>query len=219
MNIPSAFSSPDFSSAQTGGRPAAHFARLYAESADPWHAVDSWYEQRKRAILLALLPKPHFSHICEPGCGNGELTLELARRCERLTASDFCDQAVQIAREKSAALAHVEILQQSVPEQWWSGAVEHPQFDLIVLSEFCYYLTADQTALLAAKLMDSLSPQGYLLACHWKRPFDDRLQETDAIHAALGQAPDLRQEARYEDADFVLDLWMRAPLPAAARPS
>ena len=33
-----------------------YFDRMYSESADPWQLGGRWYEQRKYAITLALLP-------------------------------------------------------------------------------------------------------------------------------------------------------------------
>ena len=56
---------------------------LYRQDADPWRVRQRWYEERKRALLLASLPQRRYRHAYEPGCGNGELTAELARRCER----------------------------------------------------------------------------------------------------------------------------------------
>ena len=38
--------------------PDAYFDRMYAASADPWQLQERWYEQRKFAITLALLPHP-----------------------------------------------------------------------------------------------------------------------------------------------------------------
>ena len=40
----------------TARLPDAYFDRIYAESADPWQLQSRWYERRKYAITLALLP-------------------------------------------------------------------------------------------------------------------------------------------------------------------
>jgi len=186
---------------------AEHFRSLYASSADPWHTADSWYERRKLSILLAILPKPHFSSVYEPGCGNGALTVALAERCERLLASDFCDEAVRLTLERVSAHRHVEIARESLPEQWPAGG--KPAFELIVLSELCYYLDDEQLRTTVSLSVDSLLPAGHLLACHWKRPFDDRQQDTAAIHALFATHGELHGYAHYEDEEFRLDLWQK----------
>lgn len=186
---------------------AAHFRALYDDSADPWHTADSWYEQRKLSILLAILPKARFSSAYEPGCGNGALTLALAARCDRLVASDFCDEAVRLTLARLKGIQHVQVTRQSLPEQWPAG--EERSFDLIVLSELCYYLDDKQLRATVSLSVDSLLPAGHLLACHWKRPFDDRQQETAGIHGLFEAHDELRACAHYEDEEFRLDVWQK----------
>ena len=52
----------------------AYFDRMYSESVDPWQLQSRWYEQRKYAITLALLPYARYRHAFEPGCSIGVLT-------------------------------------------------------------------------------------------------------------------------------------------------
>jgi hypothetical protein len=40
----------------TTSAPISRFRELYADGRDPWD-TGSWYEQRKRAAVLALLPR------------------------------------------------------------------------------------------------------------------------------------------------------------------
>jgi LmbE family N-acetylglucosaminyl deacetylase len=77
-----------FRIARTASAPAARFAELYADGADPWRA-GSWYERRKRAVVLASLPRERYRRAFEPGCGTGELTRELAARCDAVLASGW----------------------------------------------------------------------------------------------------------------------------------
>jgi LmbE family N-acetylglucosaminyl deacetylase len=82
--------------------PVALFDALYAGAADPWGLAGRWYEQRKRAVLLAGLPRPRFRRAFEPGCATGLITAELAKRCERVLAWDVATSAVeQTARATS----------------------------------------------------------------------------------------------------------------------
>lgn len=184
-----------------------HFDRLYAASDDPWNTRDRWYEQRKRAIVEAMLPHRQCKAIFEPGCGSGELTLQLALRCQRLVASDFCEEAVRITQEKTAHLPHVQVQRQSLPEQWPQPAHDGAHFDLIVFSELCYYFDAADMAAMAALAVASLMPQGHVLACHWKKDFNDRLLDTHAIHQCIDAHARLQRHACYEDEDVLIDLW------------
>ena len=53
---------------------AEYFDHLYADSSDPWQISSGWYEDRKRAVMAAVLPRRHYRLAFEPGCGNGVLT-------------------------------------------------------------------------------------------------------------------------------------------------
>ncbi len=65
----------------TARLPDAYFDRMYAGTEDPWQLSTRWYEQRKYAITLGLLPQRHYRHGFEPGCSIGTLTALLAQRC------------------------------------------------------------------------------------------------------------------------------------------
>ena len=60
--------------------------RLHGDDADPWGAESRWYEQRKRSLLLAALPRPRFGRALEVGCSTGVLTEALLDRAETLVA-------------------------------------------------------------------------------------------------------------------------------------
>ena len=113
----------------------AFFDQLYADNSDPWAFRERWYEQRKRAVTLASLPRQHYPAIFEIGCANGELSAGLAQRTGALLACDAAARAVDLARQRLSHCAHVQVHQSRVPEQW----PEH-RFDLIVISEVAYYL-------------------------------------------------------------------------------
>ena len=192
----------------------AAFEHMYLGAADPYGLRTRWYEARKRAILLASLPRASYASAFEPGCGIGVLTRALALRCGRVLASDFSAQAVAVAREGLRELSNVEVVQQALPGEWprsTAGA-----FDLIVLSELGYFLDAGDMASLAKHCGHSLSRDGTLVACHWLPGFDARRLPTPAVHEML-DAPGLRRVAHYEDADFQLVVWERAAVSVAQR--
>ena len=71
-----------------------YFDAMYGASDDPYAVRTRWYEERKRAVLMASLPRRRYLNAFEPGCGAAELTLQLAERCDSLLASDFSEAAV-----------------------------------------------------------------------------------------------------------------------------
>ena len=120
------------------------FDALFRESDDPWRFKTRWYEARKRALTMACLPAARYTHGFEPGCANGELSAELAQRCDRLLASDISRRAVELARERLADVAHATVVQAQLPRDWPDAS-----FDLIVISELGYFLAASDLDALA----------------------------------------------------------------------
>jgi SAM-dependent methyltransferase len=183
---------------------ATYFDELYKSSDDPWHLREGWYEHRKRSLTLALLPRPRYRNAFEPGCANGELTAALASRCDALLAADLHETAVRLARERVAGLPQVSVEQRRVPQQW---PTEAGPFELIVISELAYYLDAADLETLAARIVASLTPDGTLLACHWRRPFAEALASADAAHALFDARCGLSRLAHHDEADLLIDVW------------
>lgn len=181
-----------------------YFDRLYKRSDDPWKLREGWYEQRKRSLTLALLPRPRYRNAFEPGCANGELTAELALRCDTLLAADLNERAVHLARERVAHAPHVRVEQRRLPAHWPGEA---GPFDLIVVSEFAYYLDANSLTVLAERIAGALTVDGTLLACHWRRPFDEALESADAAHALFDKRCGLTRLAHHDEADLLIDVW------------
>ncbi|KJZ51371.1 SAM-dependent methyltransferase [Pseudomonas marginalis] len=179
-----------------------YFDQLFAENDDPWAFRQRWYERRKRAMTLAMLMRPRYASVFEPGCANGELSFELAARCDRLLCCDTASAAVALARSRLLGFPHAEVQQSRLPEQWPTG-----RFELIVLSELCYYLDAEDLCRLIDRARASLTADGQLLACHWRPPIAGCPQTAEEVHALLQQRLAMPQVASYHEHDFLLDLW------------
>lgn len=185
-----------------------YFDQMYDGDGDPWQVKQRWYEQRKRAIVLASLPQQHYRNAYEPGCGNGELTALLAPRCEQLLAADLSDKAIDLTRARlleAGVAGHVTVQRHALPQDWPRKSEQ--QFDLILISEIAYYLTPEALAQLVDHSVASLAPGGTLLCCHWRPPFKERLQSTVRVHAAFHAAPGLQRMLRHEEDDFLLEVW------------
>jgi len=190
----------------------AYFDALYRASDDPYAVRSRWYEQRKRAVLLAALPAARYASAYEPGCGAAELTVELAARCDRVLASDFSAPALAAARRRTAHLPNVRVEAHALPRDWPRRAA----FDLIVLSEIGYFLDAAAMCQVARCCADSLVPRGTLVACDWRADFRERALPTEAVHAALA-ALGLAPLVRHAEDDFLLQVWSRDARSVAQR--
>ncbi|KIG11266.1 NodS family protein [Burkholderia sp. MR1] len=192
--------------------PRAYFDDLYRNNDDPWRYRTSEYERRKRELLLASLPRERYASGFEPACSNGELSALLARQCARLRICDISQRAVAQARERLANARGVTIDARAVPDEWPAGEV-----DLIVISELAYYLSPAATTTLAERAWASLAVDGAIVACHWRHPFDGKLQSAEDVHAIFHSAFDAMRVVRHEEADFLLDVWSKDGRSVAQR--
>lgn len=186
----------------------AYFDRLYAGTDDPWGLAERLYEQRKRAITLASLPRDRFARAFEPGCATGLFTVELARRCGDVVAWDSADRAVELTRQRlGAAELDAQVDTGVVPEQWPAGT-----FDLLFFSEVGYFVA--DLDFLTRRIDACLAPDGVVLACHWRHPGVENPHTTDAVHAAIGAGLALLVDHREDD--FLLQVWSRSGQSVAA---
>ena len=190
----------------------AYFEAMFAGNDDPWSFRSRWYETRKRAMTLASLPRARYRHAYEPGCANGELSADLAARCDRLLISDGTPRAVSIARERVSSMANVEVVQAWVPDDW-----PHQRFDLVVISELGYFLTPEALDELTGQVRGSLQPGGTVVACHWRRPIEGCALKGDEVQVRIGERLGLTSLTRVVDTDFLLEVWCEDDQSVAQR--
>ena len=188
-----------------------HFDELYQNSPDPYCFSTRWYERRKYAVSLAMLPWARYRSGFEPGCSIGELTALLAPRCAALLSCDGAAAAVATAKARTAEFPQVSVEQRTVPGQWPEGAGAGAPFDLIVLSELLYYLSDEDLARTLDLAVGTLAPGGTLLAVHWRRPVTFHPQTGDEAHAAIAARPELTLLADHREPDFLAQAYLRAP--------
>lgn len=182
----------------------SYFDELFQASDDPWAFKQRWYERRKRALTLAALPREHYSAIFEPGCANGELSADLATRCDSLLACDTCVPAVELARQRLSSFDHARVIQARLPQQW-----PDERFDLIVLSELGYYLDEADLNQWIDRALASLTADGQLLACHWRPAIEGCPLDAERVHAILQDRLNMPRLFNHQEPDFLLDIWCR----------
>ena len=188
--------------------PEDYFTRMYAENPDPWGFADRWYEHRKRALTMGMLPRSRFHRAFEPGCSIGALTELLAPRCDHLLATDIVDSALAAARKRLAEHPGVSFTRWALADAW-----HDEDFDLIVLSEVCYYLAPDALRAVLDDALAHLTHDGVLLAAHWRHPVEGYLMTGDQVHSQFAQHPGFARTARYEDPDVVIETFTPASAP------
>jgi predicted TPR repeat methyltransferase len=157
--------------------PAAYFDAIYAAHADPWNFAASDYEAAKYAATLAALPQPHYHQAFEIGCSIGVLTQRLAARCDQLLAVDVAQQALQRAQQRCSALPQVRFERMQLPHE-----LPQQSFDLIVLSEVGYYLSAGDLSVLKSALYARLNHGADLILVHWTPYVEDYPLTGDEVH-------------------------------------
>jgi len=185
---------------------------MYEGAADPWQLQNRWYEQRKFAITMALLPHPRYRHAFEPGCSVGVLTGLLATRCDHVTATDVAPAAIDAARERLTD-ASVTLMQRSLDEPWPAT-----DFDLIVLSEVGYYLQASTLRGMLDREVPRLENPATVVAAHWRHSVEDYPMTGDQTNGVIAATPGLHRIGGYRDEDVAIEVFDTAtPTSVAAR--
>lgn len=188
---------------------AAHeeiFERLHTREIDPWRVRSSDYERCKRELTMSMLPVTRFARAYEPGCSVGELSAALAVRCDALISQDLSRTAVQAARVRLASWSHVDVRQGALPGDWPEG-----DFDLVVLSEVGYFLSATELGEVLRRTRMTLRPNGYVVLCHWARAIDGWELDGQAVHALAAELLDLPVQGRHVDAELLLEVFGPCP--------
>ncbi len=188
------------------------FDDFYAGKTDPWGFETRWYEQRKRALTMASLPRERFANALELGCSIGVLSAELAPRCDALLATEIAPQPLEIARQRLAQFPHVSLRQVATAEEWPEG-----MFDLIVLSEVGYYFDVDALDRVLSRAAASLTLGGVLVACHWRHEVKDYPLSGDEVHERLNALGSLERLVHHVEEDFLLEVFSPRPARSVAR--
>jgi len=104
---------------------------------------------------------------------------------------------------------NVEVFKAWVPDDW-----PDRQFDLVVLSEFLFYVTPKALDRIVEKVVDTLASDGVVLACHWRLPIKDCVLNGDSVHARLAELLPLPNVCSVLQPECLLDVWTKAPTAA-----
>jgi trans-aconitate methyltransferase len=185
-----------------------YFTGLYLAKDDPWDTATKWHDQRKYAVTVASLPRERYRRCYEPGCSVGLLTRLLAARCDEILAVDCVPEAVRTAAENLKDLPHVRVEEAILPAELPDGV-----FDLIVVGDLLYYLSAADLSVLLDGLAARLEPGGEIVAVHFRDRQGDNYDGFN-VHGALAARAGLVSVVRHEDEWFVLDVLRLGATPS-----
>lgn len=191
--------------------PDSYFDEVYAASADPWRMAERWYEHRKYAITMAMLPDARYRHAFEPGCSIGMLTQRLVERCDRVTSYDVAQAALDNTRERIGERPNLTLTRSSLDAQWPGADV-----DLVVISEVAYYLSGDTLRRVLDRECSRLAAGATMIAAHWRHAVDDYPLSGDEANALIEETAEWTVTARYRDDDVVIDVLRKGATESVA---
>lgn len=185
---------------------AQELDRMYDQGDDPWSFAGSFYEERRRALVLALFGCRRYGRALEIGCADGRLTEALVERCDAVVALDTSPRAVAAAVDRAPqATVHQGMAPADLPPG---------PFDLVLLSEVGYFLTPLELLATLRRCEAALAPGGELVLCHWQHSTTDVPLDGVLVHEQASSAIRLGRRAAYVDDDLRIDVWGDADSPA-----
>ncbi|MBM7474854.1 bifunctional PIG-L family deacetylase/class I SAM-dependent methyltransferase [Curtobacterium herbarum] len=185
------------------------FDAHYDRKPEGWDFDGSWYEQRKRAVTLAALPRRRYRSALELGCATGVLTAALTERADAVLGTDISRAPLERARRRAPSARFV---QAALPTEWPDG-----RWDLVVMSEVGYYLSPADLDVTIDRVLASLDDDGVLVACHWRHPDSDAVTDGDTVDAHLAARWPRPALVRHVEPDFVLSVLPGPSVTSVAR--
>ena len=126
-----------------------------------WAASYDTDENKTRDLELEagrkVLSTADFTRVLEIGCGTGKNTVWLAEKAQALTAVDFSEEMMKLARQK-ASLPHVQFRQADITRPWNFGKAS-----LITCSLVLEHI--QDLDFIAEQVAQSLEPGGLFYVC------------------------------------------------------
>lgn len=184
--------------------PPEYFEKVYEANDDPWNFQTSEYEAEKYRATIAALPRESYRNVFEIGCSIGVLTAKLAKKCASLMAVDVSEKALRQARKRCRDLPNVRIEKMRFPDDFPAE-----NFDLIVISEVGYYLSAADWQKALKKVFAHLTENGQVALVHWIPFVHDYPQTGDEVHDSFAEFAEnkLKHLSGKRTEKYRLDVW------------
>ncbi len=134
------------------------FNLLYSIRKDPFNVSKSKYELRKREIILNFISKKSPKNALDIGCGTGILTSFFALHCQRITAVDFSQKAISIAKCNCKNNLNINFVIADIRK-----FESEEKFDLFICSEILYYMNSKDIDFTMRKVKRLAEPEAWLI--------------------------------------------------------
>jgi len=136
----------------------ALFNLLYSIRKDPFNVANSKYELKKREIILNLMSRRMHKNALDIGCGTGILTNFFTQHCKKITAIDFSQKAISIAKSNCKNNVNINFIVADIRK-----FESNEKFDLFICSEVLYYMKSSDIDLTLEKIKKMAEPDALLL--------------------------------------------------------
>jgi hypothetical protein len=115
------------------------------------------------------------------------------------------ESAVVQTRDAVREFPHVRVARANLPAD-----LPDATFDLIVVGDLLYYLSAEDLETVLDALVERLEPDGDMVAVHFRDRQNPGSYDGFNVHASLLERPGLERLVHHEDEWFLLDILRRA---------
>ena len=175
---------------------------LHRAEPDPWGVDERWYEQRKRDLTLAMLPRRDLRP--RP---RGRVLDRRAGRAPGRTLRGPARRRQQPGRRRARPAIGSATSSTSGSSSSRCRTSGRPvDLDLVVVSEMAYFLSPRELRGLVDRVRQSLTPDGVVVLCHWQHRIDGWVLNGEQVRHAFADDGRLTVQATYRDRDVEIVL-------------
>lgn len=167
------------------------FAAKFAENDDPWSTFTDRDEALKRRAILHAMGSGPWGRVLELAAGNGSNSAAIAPRALRLDATEATPNGVALVARAVAAQSRAQAIELVVPAR-----LPRSRYDIVVVAEVLYYLTARDMAQTARDVAVALRPGGMLVLAHHRVDYPDFAQHAAQVQRAFLRLTGCRWQVR-----------------------
>jgi SAM-dependent methyltransferase len=184
-----------------------YFKDVYDANEDPWNFETSEYEAAKYAATISALPRKQYENVLEIGCSIGVLTQLLAKKSIYLLATDVSQKALDLAAKRCENLSNTFFKKMSFPKE-----LPEESYDLIMISEVAYYLSAADWRFAMNSLYERLLPNGSVVLVHWLPVVHDYPQTGDEVHDSFEKVMQAKMTNVFSTRaeTYRIDVWVKS---------
>ncbi|MGR6329632.1 methyltransferase [Sphingomonas sp. XXL09] len=156
------------------------FAAKFAQNDDPWSTFTDRNEELKRRAILHAMGAGPWGRVLELAAGNGSNSAAIAPRALRFDATEATSTGVALVAKAVAGRTRARAIKLAVPAR-----LPRPRYDVVVVAEVLYYLTAHDMAQTARDAAAALRRGGMLVLAHHRVDYPDFAQHAAHLHRAF----------------------------------